>query len=165
MVHEADQYRKADEKRREEQEVKNKADQQIYTAMRIAADARGLVAPDLIESVNQAAGRLTAAMNNYDTAGARHGMDELNTSLMALSTAFYEAKAGSNGGGSAAAAVAVAAPAFAEPAFADPADEDEELAGVATAGDFPDPDEGSRIDMDDLLKDDGGTSGSDFRDV
>ena len=40
---EAEQYRKADEKRREEQEIKNKADQQIYTAMRIAADARGLV--------------------------------------------------------------------------------------------------------------------------
>ena len=161
MVLEADQYRKADEKRREEQEVKNKADQQIYTAMRIAADARGLVAPDLIESVNQAAGRLTAAMNNYDTAGARHGMDELNTSLMALSTAFYEAKAGSNGGASASAAAAPTAP----PAFADPADEDEELAGAATAGDFPDPDEGSRIDMDDLLKGDDSAGGSDFRDV
>ncbi len=30
MVHEAEQYRKADEKRREEQEIRNKADQQIY---------------------------------------------------------------------------------------------------------------------------------------
>jgi len=163
MVHEADQYRKADEKRREEQEIKNKADQQIYTAMRIAADARGLVAPDLIESVNQAAGRLTTATNNYDTVGARHGMDELNTSLMALSTAFYEAKASSNGGGSAGAATAAAA--TPPPAFAAPANDEEEMAGVATAGDFPDPDEGSRIDMDDLLKDDGGTNGSDFRDV
>ncbi len=159
MVHEADQYRKADEKRREEQEIKNKADQQIYTAMRIAADARGMVAPDLIERVNQAAGRLTAATNNYDTVGARHGMDELNTSLMALSTAFYEAKASSNGNGSAGAATAAAA----APAFATPAEED--MAGVATAGDFPDPDEGSRIDMADLLKDDGGATGSDFRDV
>lgn len=160
MVHEADQYRKADEKRREEQEIKNKADQQIYTAMRIAADARGMVAPDLIESVNQAAGRLTAATNNYDTIGARHGMDELNTSLMALSTAYYEAKAQSNGNGSAgpAAAAAVSVPAFAAPA-------EENMAGVATAGDFPDPDEGSRVDMDDLLKDEGGSSSSEFRDV
>ena len=161
MVLEADQYRKADEKRREEQEVKNKADQQIYTAMRIAADARGLVAPDLIESVNQAAGRLTAAMNNYDTVGARHGMEELNTSLMALSNAFYEAKAQSSGGNAAGAAPPAAPP----PAFADPAEENDEMAGTATAGDFPDPDEGSRIDMDDLLKEDGGTTGSDFRDV
>ena len=56
MVHEADQYRKADEKRREEQEIKNKADQQIYTAMRIAADARGIVPQNMIEGVNQAAG-------------------------------------------------------------------------------------------------------------
>ncbi len=159
MVQDADQYRKADEKRREEQEIKNKADQQIYTAMRIAADARGMVAPDLIESVNQAAGRLTAATNNYDTVGARHGMDELNTSLMALSTAYYEAKAQSNGNGYAGPAAAAAS----LPAFAAPAEDD--MAGAATAGDFPDPDEGSRIDMDDLLKDDGSASGSDFRDV
>ncbi len=161
MVQDADQYRKADEKRREEQEIKNKADQQIYTAMRIAADARGMVAPDLIESVNQAAGRLTAATNNYDTVGARHGMDELNAALMALSTAYYEAKTQSNGssnGSAGAAATAAAAPAFTAPA-------EEEMAGVATAGDFPDPDEGSRIDMDEMLKDDGGTGGSDFRDV
>ena len=92
MVHEADQYRKADEKRREEQEIRNKADQQIYTAMRIAADARGMVPPNLIEAVNQAAGVLTASLNNYDTAAARRGMDDLNTALMALSNAFYEAK-------------------------------------------------------------------------
>jgi len=97
MVGEAEQYRKADEKRREEQEIRNKADQQIYTAMRFAADARGLVAPGLIESVNQAAGRLTASMNDYDTAGARRGMDELNTALMSLSSTYYEAKANPNG--------------------------------------------------------------------
>jgi len=97
MVHEAEQHRKADEKRREEQEIKNKADQQIYTAMRIAADARGLVEPNLIEAVNQSAGMLTAAVNNYDTAGARHGMDNLNASLMTLSNAFYEAKMRQNG--------------------------------------------------------------------
>lgn len=97
MVHEAEQYRKADEKRREEQEIKNKADQQIYTAMRIAADARGLVAPALIEAVNQSAGMLTAAINNYDTAGARHGMEGLNASLMILSNALYDAKMHQNG--------------------------------------------------------------------
>ena len=49
MVQDAEQYRKADEKRREEQEVKNRADQQIYTAMRIAADARGMVPQNLID--------------------------------------------------------------------------------------------------------------------
>ena len=121
MVGEAEQYRKADEKRREEQEIRNKADQQIYTAMRFAADARGLVAPGLIESVNQAAGRLTAAMNNYDTAGARRGMDELNTALMSLSSTYYEAKANQSNGLSGASAAAVAEPA---PNFYDPEPEE-----------------------------------------
>ena len=101
MVHEAEQYRKADEKRREEQEIKNKADQQIYTAMRIAADARGLVAPNLIEAVNQSAGMLTSAINNYDTAGAKLGTEDLNSSLMTLSNALYEAKTKQNGAGAA----------------------------------------------------------------
>ncbi len=114
MVHEAEQYRKADEKRREEQEIKNKADQQIYTAMRIAADARGLVAPSLIEAVNQSAGTLTTAINNYDTAGAKMGMEGLNTSLMALSNAFYEAKTRQNGAGAAAAEPQYAPPLAAE---------------------------------------------------
>ncbi len=118
MVGEADQYRKADEKRREEQEIRNKADQQIYTAMRFAADARGIVAPGLIEAVNQAAGRLTTAMNDYDTAGARRGMDELNTALMSLSSTYYEAKAKqSNGSAGASAEPAAAEP---EPNFYDP---------------------------------------------
>jgi len=114
MVHEAEQYRKADEKRREEQEIKNKADQQIYTAMRIAADARGLVAPNLIEAVNQSAGTLTTAINNYDTAGAKMGMEGLKTSLMALSNAFYEAKTRQNGAGAAAAEPQYAPPLAAE---------------------------------------------------
>ncbi len=73
--------------------------------MRIAADARGLVPPNLIEAVNQAAGVLTASLNNYDTAAARHGMDDLNTSLMALSNAFYEAKTRQNGAAAAPTAI------------------------------------------------------------
>ncbi len=155
MVGEAEQYRRADEKRREEQEIRNKADQQIYTAMRVAADARGMVAPNLIEAVNQAAGMLTAALNNYDTAGAKHGMEDLNTSLMALSNAFYEAKtngskARQNGAGSPTADV------FHVESVAEPGTET-----MVTA--FADPDAATRIDMDDILHSEEGDG--DFRDV
>ena len=158
MVHEADQYRKADEKRREEQETRNRADQQIYTAMRIAADARGMVPQNLIEGVNQAAARLTASLNNYDGAGAKHGMEELSSVLMTLSNAFYEAKTRQNGSST--------APPSAPPpdlskvtAIDDPGPE----TSVAASG-F-DPDAETRIDMDDMLTEADKAGESDFRDV
>ena len=140
MVVEAEQYRKADEKRREEQEIKNKADQQIYTAMRIAADARGIVDQSLIESVNQAAAHLTASVNAYDTPGAKRGMEEMNSSLMALSSAFYDAKSHTNGN-------SVPPPQPAPPV--QPA-APEGLGAETSAQSFPDPDEEFRIDMDTL---------------
>ncbi len=157
MVHEADQYRKADERRREEQEIKNRADQQIYTAMRIAADARGLVPQPLIESVNQAAGRLTAAINAFDMGGARLGMEELNAAIMALSSAFYEAKSRQNGNS---APAAQPTPDLSKVT----AIEDPEMETSVGASGF-DPDADSRIDMDDLLKEEEASGASDFRDV
>jgi molecular chaperone DnaK len=152
MVVEAEQYRKADEKRREEQEIKNKADQQIYTAMRIAADARGIVDTNLIEAVNQAAARLTTSVNAYDTGGARRGMDELNTSLMALSSALYTAKSHSNGS-------SVPPPPAAE------APPPEDLGPETSAAAFPDPDSDLRIDMDTLLQEPAKAGDNEFRDV
>ena len=160
MVQDAEQYRKADEKRREEQEIKNRADQQIYTAMRIAADARGLVPQNLIEIVNQAAGRLTAAINNFDTVGAKHGMEDLNTALMALSNAFYEAKTRQNGNGNGAPAPSHPAPNLTHvEAIAEPGEE----TSIGASGFDPDAD--TRIDMDDLLKQEEKAGESDFRDV
>ena len=159
MVHEADQYRKADERRRDEQEIKNKADQQIYSAMRIAADARGMVSQSLIESVNQAAARLTASISNFDTVGARHGMEELNSAIQPLSSAYYEAlKARQNGNGTPVAAQAV--PDLSKvTAIDDPGPE----TSVGASG-F-DPDAENRINMDDLLKEGEASGAGDFRDV
>ena len=155
MVHEAEQYRKADEKRREEQEIKNKADQQIYTAMRIAADARGLVAPNLIEAVNQSAEMLTAAINNYDTAGAKLGTEDLNSSLMTLSNAFYEAKTKQNGAGAA----------HVEPPYTPPSADDSVAIGTS-AGVYV-PEDVPLVNLDHATHADGDDSAADtnFRDV
>ena len=92
MVADAERYRQSDEKRREEQEVKNKADQQVYQAMRIASDAEGVVPQPMIDAVNQAASQLTQSVNNYDTAAAHKNMEALNAVLLELSKAYYEAK-------------------------------------------------------------------------
>ena len=97
MVREAEQYRKSDEKRREEQQLRNKADQQIYQAMRISKDARGVVDQALIEAVNNSASSLTQSVNNYDATAVKRGLDDLNTNLLALSKAFYEERTRQNG--------------------------------------------------------------------
>jgi len=97
MVREAEQYRKSDEKRREEQQLRNKADQQIYQAMRISKDARGVVDQGLIEAVNTSASSLTQSINNYDANAVKRGLEDLNTNLLALSKAFYEERTRQNG--------------------------------------------------------------------
>jgi molecular chaperone DnaK len=97
MVREAEQYRKTDEKRREEQQLRNKADQQIYQAMRISKDARGVVDKELITAVDEAATKLNMALSNYETNEVKKGLEDLNTNLLALSKAFYEARTRQNG--------------------------------------------------------------------
>lgn len=97
MVREAEQYRKSDEKRREEQQLRNKADQQIYQAMRISKDARGVVDQKLIKAVEESAQALNISLSNYDTTQAKRGLEDLNTNLLALSKAFYEERTRQNG--------------------------------------------------------------------
>jgi len=97
MVQEAEQYRKQDEKRREEAEIRNKANQLIYQAMRMGKDARGIVPQALIDELNEAAAALTGSLNHYDAVQARTGLDTLNASLLNLSKEFYEARTRHNG--------------------------------------------------------------------
>ncbi len=146
MVEEAEKYRKQDEKRREEQDTKVKAEQAIYQAKKIAADAMGLVPQGLIDEVNQAAMMLTTSVSTHDTPGTKSGMEALNTSLMGLSRAYYEAKSGQNGSASAAAPVA---PRPAAPAAPPAATVPGTLEGDGPGG--YDPDAGDRMDMEELF--------------
>lgn len=151
MVDEAERYRKSDEKRREEQEIKNRADQAVYQAMRIASDAAGLVPENLIKEVNTAANLLTQSVNNYDTASARTGMETLNTVLMNLSKAYYEAKAKQNQ--QAAAESTAAAETTEAPAAAPPPTNGASAAAPtsAKATGMYDPDADDRMDLEEML--------------
>lgn len=165
MVREAEQHRRDDEKRLEEQEVKNKADQQIYQAVRLAADARGLVSQNLISAVDQAAGRLTASISNYDTNAARKGMDDLNTAILELSRAFYEAKAAQNGAQSVSGERTVSSgvsPA-AVAAASSKAPPEGDLNAIAK--NIYDPDADERVDLDKPTPSTLADDDSDFRDV
>jgi molecular chaperone DnaK len=92
MVKEAEQYRKQDEKRRDEQEVRNRADKEIYQAMRLGRDATGIVEQHLIDTVNTTAGKLTIALSNAGANSMKRGLEDLTTAMLALSKAFYESK-------------------------------------------------------------------------
>ena len=97
MVKEAEQYRVSDERRREEQEIRNKADQAIYQSLRRAKESQGLVDASLIAAVNRTASMLTTALNNYDSAAAKSSLDELNNDLLEMNKAYYESKERQNG--------------------------------------------------------------------
>ena len=147
MVEEAEKYRKQDEKRREEQEVQIRAEQAVYQAKRIAADANGLVGQVLIDEVNTVAMQLTQAVNAYDIPGARAGMEALNTALMALSRAYYEAKSGQNGAGKAVEVASLPPQGAAPPTALG--------GGDAAKSDEYDPDAADRMDLEELFHEPG----------
>jgi molecular chaperone DnaK len=92
MVDEADRYRQADAKRREEQEVRNKAEQTVYTAKKLIEDAKDYVRGTLISDVSEAAAILQSALNNFDMPGTKAGMEQLDKAVFALSHAVFDAK-------------------------------------------------------------------------
>jgi molecular chaperone DnaK len=92
MVEEADRYRQADAKRRDEQEIRNKAEQTVYTAKKLTEDARPYVNPALLAEVSDNAAVLQGAFNNYDMPGTRSAMDKLDKSVFSLSRALSDAK-------------------------------------------------------------------------
>jgi len=93
MVEEADRYRQADTKRREETEIRNKAEQTVYTAKKLIEDTGNLITGSLVTDVSEAAAVLQSALNNYDMPGTRKTMQALDSAVFALSQALYDAKA------------------------------------------------------------------------
>ena len=92
MVLEAESYRKADAKRKDEQEARNKAEQKLFTAQKLVEDARDLVSQELIRKCNTSAINVQSALNQYNTTEVNKAVVALDDSIFALSRALYEAK-------------------------------------------------------------------------
>ncbi|MDR3709407.1 MAG: molecular chaperone DnaK [Capsulimonadaceae bacterium] len=92
MVEEAERYRQADAKRRDEQEIRNKAEQVVYSAKKLIEDAKDYVRGPLVTDVSEAAAVLQNALNNFDMPGTQQGMDQLDKAVFALSQALSEAR-------------------------------------------------------------------------
>jgi len=89
---------------------------------------------------------LTTAVSTHDTPSTKVGMEALNTALMGLSRAYYEAKSGQNGS---AVAAAPATPPPAAPAAPKAATVPGTLEGDGPGG--YDPDAGDRMDLEELF--------------
>ncbi len=92
MVEEAEANRKADNKRREETEIRNKAEQKVYTAQTLLREGKGVAPDHVLRDLTNAAGTLQSAINRNELVGIRKAVEPLDDAIAAVSRAIYESK-------------------------------------------------------------------------
>jgi molecular chaperone DnaK len=110
MVEEAERYRQADAKRREDQEIRNKAEQTVYIAKKTIEDSKDVVDGSLVTNVQDAAALVQNALNNFDVANIKTSLELLDKAIFSCSAALYQQKGASYAEAQAAAASAIAEP-------------------------------------------------------
>jgi len=90
MMREAESHSDEDKKRREEIEVRNRADQAIYTAERMLKDAGDKIPISDKNAIENAMGELKKAIESNDTAAMSKSMDELMQAQHKASEALYK---------------------------------------------------------------------------
>lgn len=95
MVKEAEANATADEKRKEEIEVKNNADSLIYSTEKSLRENEGKIGSEVKSEVESAIAELKAAVEAQDKEAMRSGIEKLNQASMKIGEAVY----GSAGGG------------------------------------------------------------------
>ena len=91
MVAEAESRRAEDQKRRDIQELRNKADTLVYNAEKTARDAARRVDQALVNSVQEKIANLRTLRDSADMAAVRAAIDALSADVYRLSTALYQA--------------------------------------------------------------------------
>jgi molecular chaperone DnaK len=115
MVRDAEQYAEEDRQRREEAEVRNRADTLVYTTEKFLAENAEKVPDDVKSEVESAIGDLKKALEGTDTETIREATEKAATASQKMGTAIYAqaqaeqqanagaegAEAGADGSGSA----------------------------------------------------------------
>lgn len=91
MVAEAESQRAHDQKRRDAQELRNKADSLAYNAERTIKDADGRVDGALVQLVRDKVAALRSLRDSSDAPAVRAAIDDLSAEVYKLSTALYQA--------------------------------------------------------------------------
>jgi len=90
MVSEAKEYEEQDRQRKEEVEIRNTADNLIYTAEKTKSDLGGKVSADIIDKVNAAIVGVKAVLEGKDTAKIKSEIEKLQKALGEAGSAVYE---------------------------------------------------------------------------
>ncbi|AXI78446.1 molecular chaperone DnaK [Peterkaempfera bronchialis] len=104
MMREAEQYADEDHKRREAAEVRNQAEQLVYTTEKFLKDNEDKVPADVKSEVESAVTDLKETLKGEDTAAIREATEKVSTTAQKLGQALY-----ANAGADAAAGAAGAA--------------------------------------------------------
>ena len=97
MMREAESHSEEDKKRREEIEIRNRADQSLYTAERMIKDAGEKIPITDKNAIENAMAELKKAIEGNDTAGMSRAMEALMQAQHKASEALYK-KQGPQGG-------------------------------------------------------------------
>jgi molecular chaperone DnaK len=101
MMKDAESHADEDKQRREEIEVRNRADQSVYAAEKMLQDMGAKVPPSDKAAVESAIESLKTAMSNNDSAGMTRAMEQLTQAQHKAAEALYKqagSGAGSEGG-------------------------------------------------------------------
>jgi len=104
MMREAEAHSDEDKKRREEIEIRNRADQSIYTAERMLKDTGDKIPTSDKNAIENAMADLKKAIEGNDTPGMSKAMDVLMTAQHKASEALYKNQADAGAAGASGAA-------------------------------------------------------------
>ena len=90
MVKDAEAHSSEDKKRREEIEVKNQADNLVYTTEKLLKENKDKLAPDDVAAVESALQETKAAIEGGNTEQIRQKMEALNNASHKLAEAMYK---------------------------------------------------------------------------
>ncbi len=90
MVKEAEENAEADAKKKEEIEVRNEADQLVFTTEKTLKDLEGKIDEEQVEKANDAKDALKAAIEKGELEDIKAKKDELQTIVQELTTKLYE---------------------------------------------------------------------------
>jgi molecular chaperone DnaK len=90
MVKQAEQFADQDQKRKEEAEIRNQADNMIYTAERLSKELAAKISKEQSESVTKGMSELREALAGKDAGVIKQKMDALQKVLQEIGTAAYQ---------------------------------------------------------------------------
>lgn len=90
MVKQADQFASEDQKRKEEAELRNNADNLIYSSERLTKELAGKISKEQTEQVIKAASELREALAGKDVGAIKQKLESLQKILQDIGTAAYQ---------------------------------------------------------------------------